>query len=108
MTDKIVVLTTCASVVEAESIARELVTAQLAACVNVVSGARSIYRWRGAIEEASECLLVIKSRRQLLEPLSREIAKRHSYELPEILALPVVDGSPAYLDWLDGELRPAP
>ncbi len=80
----------------------------LAACVNVVAGVRSIYHWRGAVEEASECLLIIKSRRELFEQLRRDVEKLHSYEVPELLALTVIDGSPAYLSWLDQELSPAP
>jgi len=78
----------------------------LAACVNVLAGVRSIYRWRGAVEESSECLLIIKSRRDLFEPLRSELEKLHSYEVPEVVALAVVEGSPAYLSWLDHELHP--
>ena len=108
MTDKIVVLSTCSNAAEADAIARSLVERRLAACVNVVAGARSIYRWRGAVEEASECLLIIKSRRELFEQLRSDLEKLHSYEVPELVALAVVDGSPAYLSWLDHELRPEP
>ncbi|MCL5742517.1 MAG: divalent-cation tolerance protein CutA [Acidobacteria bacterium] len=105
MTDKIVVLSTCGSAEEAEKIARGLVESRLAACVNVVPGLRSVYRWQGAVESASECLLLIKSSRGLLESLRAELEKLHSYEVPEILALPVVAGSANYLNWLEGELR---
>ena len=106
MTDKIVVLSTCSSAAEADVIARGLVERGLAACVNVLAGVRSIYRWRGAVEESSECLLIIKSRRDLFEPLRSELEKLHSYEVPEVVALAVVEGSPAYLSWLDHELHP--
>ncbi len=106
MTDKIVVLSTCESEEEAARIAHHLVEKHLAACVNIVPGARSIYRWKGEIEDARELLLVIKSRRDLLDAIKRELAGIHSYEVPEVLALPVVDGSPAYLNWLDRELLP--
>ena len=106
MTDKIVVLSTCANAEQAESVARSLVEKRLAACVNLLGGARSVYRWRGVVEEASECLLVIKSRRALFDALRSEVERLHSYEVPEVLALSVVEGSPAYLDWLDHELRP--
>lgn len=106
MTDKIVVLSTCASPEEAAIVARRLVEERLAACVSIVPGARSIYHWRGAIEEASEVLLVIKSRRDLFEQLRNELQKAHSYEVPEIVALPIVDGSASYLEWMDAELRP--
>ena len=106
MTDKIVVLSTCANAEQAESVARHLVEKRLAACVNVLGSAHSIYRWRGVVEQASEWLLVIKSRRVLFDALRAEIERLHSYEVPEVLALSVVDGSPAYLEWLDHELRP--
>ena len=103
MTDKIVVLTTCDSEQEAEQVARRLIEKRLAACVNILSGARSIYRWKGAIEEAAELVLLIKSRRDLFPALRAELSRVHSYEVPEVIALPVVDGSEAYLAWLEGE-----
>lgn len=105
MTDKIVVLSTCGSAEEAEKIARGLVESRLAACVNVIPGLRSVYRWRGAVESASEWLLLIKSSRDLMEKLRAELEKLHSYKVPEILALPVVAGSVSYLNWLEEELR---
>ncbi|MFH1841671.1 MAG: divalent-cation tolerance protein CutA [bacterium] len=108
MTDKIVVLSMCANREQAESIARHLVERRLAACVNVLGEARSIYHWRGAVEQATEWLLLIKSRRVLFDALRAEIEKLHSYEVPEVLALTVVDGSPAYLDWLDHETGTEP
>ena len=97
MTDKIVVFSTCASPEDAERIARRLVEARLAACVNIVPGIRSIYRWQGKVEDAAEQLLVIKSSRAVFPALRAEIEKIHPYEVPEILALPVVDGSEKYL-----------
>jgi len=106
MTDKIVVLSACDSEAQAASLARHLVEQRVAACVNIVPGARSVYRWKDGIEEAAEWLLVIKSRRDLLPALRLELGKLHSYEVPEVVALPVVDGSEAYLSWLDRELRP--
>jgi periplasmic divalent cation tolerance protein len=104
MTDKIVVLSTCDSEEEAVRLARHLVEHHLAACVNIVPGARSIYRWKDQIEDANEWVLAIKSRRDLFEALRAEIEKIHSYETPEIIALPIVDGSATYLAWLDKEL----
>lgn len=107
MIDKILVLTTCGSAEEAKRIARALVESNLAACVAVTPGIRSVYRWEGAIEESEEWSLTVKSRRDLFERLSAELCRLHSYKTPEILALPVVEGGAAYLQWMDGELRPA-
>ena len=105
MTDKIVLLTTCSSAEEAEKIARALVEKRLAACVNVLPGVRSFYRWKDALEDASEWLLLIKSKHELFDALRAELEKIHSYEVPEILALPIVAGSANYLNWLETELR---
>ena len=104
MTDKIVVFSACATEEEAEKIARVLVEARLAACVNIVPGARSIYRWQGAIESAAECLLIIKSSRQIFARLCAALEKAHSYQTPEVLAVPVTEGAPNYLNWLDDQL----
>ena len=104
MTDKIVVLTTCDSEQQAERMARHLVEQGVSACVNILPRARSIYRWKDKVEESTEWLLVIKSRRDLFAALRVEIEKLHTYEVPEIVALPIVDGSEAYLRWLDGQL----
>jgi periplasmic divalent cation tolerance protein len=104
MTDKIVVFSTCGTAEEAERIARRLVEKRLAACVNVIAGMRSIYRWRGEIEDAPETLLIIKSRRELFEALRAEVEKLHSYEVPEVVALQIIDGSEGYLGWLEKEL----
>ena len=104
MTDKIVVFSACDSAEQAETIAKALVDQHLAACVNIVPGARSIYRWKGQIEDTAEWMLIIKSRRDLMEPLRAAIGKIHSYEVPELLAVPVVDGSESYLAWVDREL----
>lgn len=104
MTDKIVVFSACDSEEQAARVARALVEQRLAACVNIVPGARSIYRWKGQVEDASEWLLIIKSRRGLMDQLRVTMGKIHTYEVPELLAVPVVDGSEAYLVWLDREL----
>ena len=104
VTDKIVVLTTCESEEQAQTLARHLIEHRLAACVNILPGARSIYRWKDKVEDAAEFVLAIKTRRDLFGKLREAIALLHSYEIPEVIALPVVDGSEAYLNWLDGEL----
>ena len=104
MTDKIVVLSTSSSIEEAEKIARVLVEERLAACVNVLPGLRSFYRWKGAVEDSAEWLLLIKSSRGQFEKLKTALEKLHSYEVPEVIALPIVDGSKNYLLWLEGEI----
>jgi periplasmic divalent cation tolerance protein len=105
MTDKIVVLSTCDSEEQAARLARHLVEQRLAACVNILPNVRSIYRWHEKVEDSSEWMLVIKSRRDLFLALRAEIEKMHSYEVPEIIALPVVDGSQAYLNWLEHQFK---
>lgn len=104
MTDKIVVLTTCSSREEAQRIARRLVEARLAACVQVSAPIQSVYHWQGAVEESEETMLVIKSSRPLWERLRAEIARLHSYSTPEVVALPIIDGAPDYLAWMEREL----
>lgn len=104
MTDKIIALTTCDSEEQAKRIAHRLIEQRLAACVNIVSNVRSVYRWKEKIEDAAEFLLVIKSRRDLFAALRAEIERIHTYEIPEIIAIPIVDGSEAYLGWFDREL----
>ena len=105
MTDKIVVLSTCANQEEGERLARLLVDGRLAACVSLLPQLKSFYRWKGVVESADEYLLVIKTSRSLFEPLRAALEKAHSYEVPEVLALPVVAGSAPYLDWLQSNLR---
>ncbi len=104
MTDKIVVVSNCGSEAEARKIAESLVEKRLAACVTWVPAAQSVYRWQGTIESSTEILLMIKSTRAAFPDLRLELLKLHSYETPEILALPVVDGSASYLDWIDREV----
>src|SRR5262245_30487516 len=106
MTDKIVVFSTCSSQEEAEKLARELVQARLAACVNVIPRARSFYRWKGEIESAEECMLVIKSARPLFDSLRTALEKVHSYEVPEAIAVQIVEGSENYMNWLGANLEP--
>jgi len=101
MTDKLVVLVTCRSAKEAERIASRLVQTRLAACGNILrSPVRSIYRWKDKIESAREFLLVIKTSRRRFPELQAAIKHLHSYEVPEIIALPIAAGSQGYLSWL--------
>jgi periplasmic divalent cation tolerance protein len=102
MTDKIVVLTTCSSAVEARRIARNLVESKRAACVNILrASVESIYRWEGKVVSSREFLLVIKTRKKEFAGLQRAIWDMHSYEVPEIVALPIAAGSTSYLRWID-------
>lgn len=87
-------------------IARELVESRLAACVNVVAGVTSIYRWQGAVEEASEVLLVVKSVRARIGEIERALARIHPYELPELVVLEPAHVEARYLEWLRGESAP--
>jgi periplasmic divalent cation tolerance protein len=103
--DAIVVLSTAGSEDEAARIGRALVAERLAACVNVVGPIRSIYRWEGAVEDGREWLLVVKARAADLAGLEARIRALHSYEVPEVLALPVYGGAAAYLAWLDEATR---
>ena len=104
MTSKIVVLSTCANEEEAPKLAAALVELRLAACVTLVPGATSVYRWKGEVESSPECLLIVKSSRELFGALQAAIARLHSYQVPEIVALPIVEGAPSYLEWLDASL----
>ncbi len=106
--EAIVVLVTAAGQEEAETLSRFLLDDRLCACVTVVPQATSIFRWQGSIDMARESLLVIKTTREALPALTEAIRRRHSYQVPEILALPVIGGSAEYLDWLAAETKPQP
>ena len=107
MTNKVVVLVTCASLAEARRIAHRLVEARLAACVNIMGApVHSVYRWKGKVESAREHLLVIKTLRRRLPALQRAVMRLHSYDVPEVIALPIAAGSRAYLNWLAECLAP--
>lgn len=95
-----VVLVTAPSPDVGAALGRALVDERLAACVNVIPGLTSIYRWQGQREEASECLLVIKTDETRYAELERRVLELHPYEIPEVLALPVERGAPAYVEWL--------
>jgi periplasmic divalent cation tolerance protein len=105
MTDKLIVFVTCGSPGEAKKIARALVEARLAACGNILPGVRSIYRWKGLVESAGETLLILKTSRRRFAALRRAVERLHSYDTPEIIALPITAGSRKYLAWLEDGLR---
>jgi periplasmic divalent cation tolerance protein len=98
---RVVALSTVGTAEDAERIARALVERRLAACVNVVPGVVSVYRWKGAVEKDEERLLVIKTRAERLEALREALVELHPYEVPELVALPVEAGHAPYLAWLD-------
>jgi periplasmic divalent cation tolerance protein len=104
MTDFQIVLCTCADREQAERIADRLVAQHLAACVNILPGVQSIYRWQGAVESAAEVLMLIKTDTAHSSEVQSTIASLHSYEVPEFLILPVSGGSEAYLAWLKASL----
>lgn len=101
MSDHIVVFCTVGQADEAEALALALVEERLVACVSVVPSVISIYRWQGRVERAEERLLVMKTRAERFEALRAAIIARHSYEVPEIVALPLVAGHAPYLAWID-------
>jgi len=98
-----VVLVTASSEEEALKIARSLVARKLAACVNVVPGVRSVYRWQGEVKDERELLLVVKTREAHLAHVVQAVKELHSYKNPETIALPILGGSEAYLGWLREE-----
>ena len=100
MSEPIVVLVTCGSEEEALKIANALVESRLAACANLVAPIRSIYRWEGKIWDEKEWLLIIKTEKHRFEELEKRVKSLHSYSVPEIISLPIVEGSSAYLNWI--------
>lgn len=95
------VLTTCPDSTLAATLARALIQDGLAACVNILPPMQSIYRWKGAVESATEQLLIVKIRQRDYPVVEKRIRALHSYELPEVIAIPVTTGLPAYLAWLE-------
>jgi periplasmic divalent cation tolerance protein len=88
---------------EAQKIAKDLVKKRQAACVNIVPGMNSHYWWKDKLEAAEESLLIVKTKESLLPEVIKSVKKLHSYRIPEIIALPIVDGSRDYLEWIDSE-----
>ncbi len=106
MTEHIQVFTTTDTRESAEKIATELVRKRLAACAQVIGPLTSSYRWEGRLERSEEWLCIIKTRMARYGEVERSIKEMHGYDVPEILALPVVAGNRAYLEWLDREVGP--
>ena len=105
MTDFQIIPSPCADREQAERIARRLLELHLAACINILPGVQSIYRWQGGIESAAEVLMLIKTRSSLTAEVQSTLAGLHSYEVPEFLVLPISGGSESYLAWLRTSLR---
>jgi len=101
---RIVVFVTASAKPEAVKIAKRLLDEKLAACVNIVDKVESFFWWKGKIDNARECLLIIKSRKAKLNKIIKCVRSLHSYDVPEIIALPIEGGYPAYLEWIDGSV----
>ncbi|OGX25976.1 MAG: cytochrome C biogenesis protein CcdA [Omnitrophica WOR_2 bacterium RIFCSPHIGHO2_02_FULL_45_21] len=101
----IVVLVTASSKKEAQKLGACLLQEKLAACVNVIGGIDSHFRWQGKIDKAKEALLIIKTKKLLFTQLVKKVKSLHSYEVPEIIALPIIAGYKEYLDWIDDSTR---
>jgi periplasmic divalent cation tolerance protein len=104
VTDKVIVLVTAGSLRESKKIARQLVSSRLAACVNISSPVQSLYRWQGKVANDREFLLIIKTSRHRFEEVRSCVAKIHSYTTPEIISLPIIDGSLDYLQWIESSI----
>jgi periplasmic divalent cation tolerance protein len=99
----VLVYTTWPSLVEAEAAGHAIVADGLAACVNILPGMLSIYRWQGEIERAEEVVMILKTRAELAEPVAQAVRARHAYDTPAILFIPVVGGDAGYLAWIEEE-----
>jgi periplasmic divalent cation tolerance protein len=105
VTDKVVIMVTAASRRECRKIARRLIEEKLAACVNITQPIQSVYRWEGRTDHSKEFLMFIKTNRDLFPQIKTEISLIHSYHTPEIICLPIIDGSPNYLQWVSDSVR---
>lgn len=105
MSNKIVVLCTTSSQESANALAKVLVTEKLAACVNQFPSIKSTYAWEGKLEESTETMMLIKSSSELWDLLRARILELHSYDVPEIIALPIIEGHKPYLDWIGESTR---
>lgn len=98
--DAIVVLVTASSEEEATALSKILVEERLVACVNILPRLKSIFQWEGKVSEEEECLMILKTVKHLFRAIEKAIITQHSYDVPEIIALPIIDGSNSYLSWV--------
>lgn len=101
----ITIFITASNKKEASSIAKMLLNYKLASCVNIIDKIDSVFWWQGKIERAKEALLIIKSKREKLHKIIRGVKSMHSYQLPEIIALPIIGGNKGYLKWISDSVR---
>ena len=97
----IVVLITAKDALEAKTISDQLLEKKLIACANIVEGVQSVFWWQGKIDQAKETLIILKSKQDLFKKIVKTVKAHHSYAVPEIIALPIIDGNPDYLKWID-------
>ncbi len=105
MSEEIVVLVTAGSEDEAKNIAHKIVRDELVACVNIVPSIQSVFRWEGSVTEEQESLLILKTKTEVLETLEAVIKAHHSYNVPEIIAIPIQAGSSEYLSWMRAAVK---
>ena len=105
MAEYLVMLSTAPSIEEGERLAKELLNRKLVACVNLIPRIRSLYWWEGKIEEDDEVLIIAKTRKELTQEIISLVKELHSYEVPEVLFLPVEGGNPDYLRWVDDSTK---
>ncbi len=97
----IVVFITAKDIVEAKKISDQLLEKKLIACANIIEGVQSVFWWQGKIDQAKETLMILKSKQSLFKKIVKTVKAHHSYAVPEVIALPIVDGNPDYLKWID-------
>jgi len=105
MANYMVIFITTSSIDEAKKLGRTLVEEKLVACSNILSPVHSIYQWKGEMCEGEEALLVLKTKRELFRQIESRVRELHSYDVPEIIAMPIIEGSEDYLSWVESETR---
>jgi periplasmic divalent cation tolerance protein len=105
MPDYTVIFITTSSLDEAEKIGRALVEEKLVACSNIISPIRSIYRWQGKICDDKEALIILKTKKKLFKQIEKRVKALHSYDVPEVISMPIIEGSNEYLSWLKNETK---